>query len=153
MTKGAKANTPRQQSNRWTIQLNSKSVSDWRRSSRRPRKGRMVRLYRYSSTSSTSTRRCSYLDTWYSNRQQSSYVHHELFQFRARSESRMLSVCTFAQRVYSSAAPETASWFLRPARFSMLHMNSYATATVRRHVPAATLCAPQLHVVSAHGWV
>ena len=92
VTKGAKANTPRQQSNRWTVQLNSKSVSDWRRSSRRPRKGRMVRLYRYSSTSSTSTRRCSYIDTWYSNRQQSSYVHHELFQFRARSESRMLSV-------------------------------------------------------------
>ena len=69
-----KANTPRQQSNRWTIQLNnSKSVSDWRRSSRRPKKtnkkqtknkkGRMVLLYRYSSTSGTSTRRCSYLDT------------------------------------------------------------------------------------------
>ena len=62
VTKGAKANTLRQKSKRWTIQLNSKSVSDWQRSSRPPRKGRMVRLYRYSSTSSTSTRRCSYLD-------------------------------------------------------------------------------------------
>ena len=58
--KGAKkANTPRQQPSRWTIQPNSKSVSDWRRSSRRPMRGRMVQLYRYSSTSSTSTRRCS----------------------------------------------------------------------------------------------
>ena len=28
VTKGAKANTRRQESNRWTIQLNSKSVSD-----------------------------------------------------------------------------------------------------------------------------
>ena len=62
VTKGAKANTSRQQSNRRTIQLNSKSVSDWRRSSRRPSKGSMVRRYRYSSTSSTSTRRWSYLD-------------------------------------------------------------------------------------------
>ena len=42
--KRSKANTPRQPSNRSTIQHNSKSVSDWRRSSRRPRRGRMMQL-------------------------------------------------------------------------------------------------------------
>ena len=64
VTKGAKANTPRHESNRWTIQVNRQSVRDWRRSSRRPRRGRTVQLCRCSSTSSTSsTRRCSYLDT------------------------------------------------------------------------------------------
>ena len=61
MAKGAKANTP-WQSNRWTIQFNSKGVRDWGRRSRRPSRGPMVHLHRCSSTSSTITRRCSYLD-------------------------------------------------------------------------------------------
>ena len=64
MTKKQKKETHPGKSNRWTTQLNRKSVRDWRRSSRQPRRSCTVQLYRYSSTSSTSsTCRCLYLGT------------------------------------------------------------------------------------------
>ena len=75
MTNEQKKQTHPWQSNRWTVQLNSKSVRDWRRSSPLPRRGRTVQLYRHSSTSSTSsTRSYSYLETA-TGSSQSSYVH------------------------------------------------------------------------------
>ena len=75
MTKEQKRQTHPWQSNRWTVQLNSKSVRDWRRSSRLPRRGRTVQLYRHSSTSSTSsTRSYSYWEKA-TGSSQSSYIH------------------------------------------------------------------------------
>ena len=77
MTKEQKKQTHPWQSNRWTVQLNSKSVRDWRRSSRLPRRGRTVQLYMYSSnnSSTSSTRRCSYLDTP-TGSSQSTYIYY-----------------------------------------------------------------------------